>query len=99
MDEQRRVVNLTLNIDEDRQFVVRRVQFTGNTTTPEEILRREVLLKEGAIFDASLLELSLSRLNQLGLFEEIKIEDVRVEPSPDEPKLDVNLRVKERDRK
>ena len=99
LDEQRRVVNLTLNIDEDRQFVVRRVQFTGTTTTPGEILRREVLLKEGAIFDASLLELSLSRLNQLGLFEEIKIEDVRVEPSPDEPKLDVNLRVKEKDRK
>jgi beta-lactamase regulating signal transducer with metallopeptidase domain len=97
VDEQRKVVNLTLNIDEGRQFTVSRIRFTGNTTTPEAVLRREVLLKEGSIFDGSLLELSLLRLNQLGVFEEIKVEDVMVNPSPDEAKLDINLRVKEKD--
>ena len=98
LDEQRKIVNLTVNIDEGLQFTVNRVGFVGNTTIPDDVLRREVLVKEGAVFDVSLLELSLSRLNQLRLFEEIRFEDARVRPLPDEAKVDVDLRVKEKTR-
>ena len=66
-DEQQKVVNLTVNIDEGRQYIVNRISFTGNTTTPDEVIRREILLKEGEVFNASLLTLSLSRLSQLGI--------------------------------
>jgi outer membrane protein insertion porin family len=68
IDEQKKVVNLTVNIDEDRQFFVRRITFTGNTTTSADVIRRDLLLKEGQVFNASLWEFSLSRLNQLGYF-------------------------------
>jgi beta-lactamase regulating signal transducer with metallopeptidase domain len=97
-DDQRKVVNLTLNVDEGRQYTINSIGFTGNTTTPSEVLRREVFVKEGEVFNASLLNLSLLRLNQLGSFEEIKEQDVRVQLSPTEAKLDVNIRVKEKGR-
>lgn len=98
-DEGQKVVNLTVNVDEGRQYTVNRISFTGNTATPDEVIRREILLKEGEVFNASLLTLSLSRLSQLGFFEEIRFEDARITtPSPLEPKVDVDLRVKEKAR-
>jgi outer membrane protein insertion porin family len=97
-DEYQKVVNLTVNLDEGSQYTVNRISFTGNTTTPDEVMRRELLLREGAVFNASLLTLSLSRLSQLGLFEEIKFEDVRVTADPSEPKVDIDLRVREKAR-
>ena len=32
IDEQKKVVNLTINIDEDRQFAIGHINFAGNTT-------------------------------------------------------------------
>lgn len=97
-DDQQKVVNLTINIDEGRQFIVRRISFTGNTTTRDEVIRREVLVKEGEVFNASLWDLSLSRLNQLGVFEDVREEDASIVPSQSEPKVDINLRIKEKGR-
>lgn len=98
-DEHHRVVNLIINVDEGQQYTVNRIRFTGNTTTPDEVLRREILLKEGEVFNASLLTLSLSRLSQLGFFEEIKFEDAAIRPSvTGEPKVDIELRVQEKGR-
>ena len=98
IDEQKKVVNLTINVDEDRQFTVNRIAFNGNTTTRDKVIRRQVLVNEGEVFNSSLWDLSLLRLNQLGYFEEIKNEDAEIKPSPSEPTLDINLKVKERGR-
>ncbi len=97
-DETRKVVRLTINIDEGRQFFVNRISFTGNTTSADDAIRREISLREGEIFNSSLLDLSLLRLNQLGVFEEIKPEDARITVFPNEPKLDIDIRVKEKAR-
>jgi outer membrane protein insertion porin family len=98
LDERQGLVNLTIVINEDRQFTVNRINFTGNTTTRDEFIRREILLKEGQVFNSSLWDQSLARLNQLGYFEEIKYEDVEIQPSETEPTLDINLKVKEKGR-
>jgi beta-lactamase regulating signal transducer with metallopeptidase domain len=98
-DEPQKLVNLTINIDEDRQFTVNRINFTGNTKIRDELIRREILIKEGQVFNASLWEQSRSRLNQLGYFDEIKSEDVEIKPSETEPTLDINLKVREKDGK
>jgi len=98
IDEQNKLVNLTINVDEDRQFTVNRIAFTGNTTTRDKVIRREVMVNEGEVFNSSLWDLSLLRLNQLGYFEEIKTEDAEVKPSPTESTIDINLKVKERGR-
>ena len=98
LDEEKKLMNLTFNIDEDRQFTVNRIAFSGNTTTRDKVIRREIMVNEGEVFNSSLWDLSLLRLNQLGYFEEIKTEDAEVKPSPTEPTLDINLKVKEKGR-
>src|SRR5262252_8069449 len=97
-DETKKIVNITVNVDEDRQFYVNRIAFAGNTTTRDKVIRREVMVEEGSIFNSSLWDMSLQRLNQLGYFEEIKTEDAEVKPSNTEPQVDINLKVKEKGR-
>ena len=53
-DDENRLVNLTINIEEDRQFFVKRINFRGNTTTRDKVIRREVMLEEGKIFSSRL---------------------------------------------
>jgi outer membrane protein assembly factor BamA len=82
-------------VDESPQYTINHIGFTGNATIPDEFIRPEILLKEGQVFNVSRLEASLPKLNQLGLFDEIKFEDFQVTPLPNEPKLDIVLKVKE----
>lgn len=97
-DETKKLVNLNINVDEDRQFYVNRISFTGNTTTRDKVIRREIMVPEGAVFNSALWDVSLQRLNQLGYFEEVKSEDAEVKPDPTEAKVDINLKVKEKNR-
>jgi len=99
IDNQKKVINLTINIDEDRQFAIRHIKFIGNTKTSDEVIRRQLLVKEGEVFNSSLWERSLSGLNQLGYFEEIRSEDVAIKLAVTEPMLDINVTVKEKVRK
>ena len=97
-DEPQKIVNLTIEIAEDRQFTVNRIDFTGNTRTRDDVIRREILVKEGDVFNASLWERSLDRLNQLGYVDQIKNEDASFKISPTEPKVDITLTIREKNR-
>ncbi len=68
-------IDLTLNADEGKQFFVRRIDFTGNTTTRDRIIRREILIDEGDVCHPTLWDGSILRLNQLGYFEALKEND------------------------
>ncbi len=68
-------IDLTLTADEGKQFFIRRIDFSGNTTTRDKVIRRELLLDEGDIFNTQLWDVSILRLNQLGYFEMLKKED------------------------
>ena len=50
-------IDLTLTADEGKQFFVRRIDFSGNTTTRDKVIRREILLDEGDMFNTELWEL------------------------------------------
>ena len=97
-DEANNLINLSVNIDEDRQFYVNRIAFSGNTTTRDKVIRREIMLEEGQVFNSTLWDTSMQRLNQLGYFEPIRQEDVELKPSPTEPEVDITLKIKEKDR-
>src|SRR5262249_32354100 len=98
LDEEKKLVNLTLDVDEDRRFTINRIQFAGNTITRDKVIRREILVEEGQVFNSSLWDYSVLRLNQLGYFEEIKNEDAEIKPSATDSSLDINLKVKEKGR-
>lgn len=46
-DDEKKIVNLEIDVDEGKQFYVRRIEFQGNTTTRDKVIRREIALEEG----------------------------------------------------
>jgi outer membrane protein insertion porin family len=74
-DDEKKIVNLEIDVDEGKQFYVRRIEFQGNTTTRDKVIRREIALEEGQIYNSRYWELSLLRLNQLGYFDQLKPDD------------------------
>ncbi|HEX3352601.1 MAG: outer membrane protein assembly factor BamA [Terriglobales bacterium] len=98
-DEDKKLVNLSIDIDEGKKFYVRRIEFSGNTTTRDKVIRREVALEEGQVYDERLWKLSLLRLNQLGYFEQLKPDDPNVtETHLDEKNGTVDLTLKVREK-
>jgi outer membrane protein insertion porin family len=90
-------IDFTLNVDEGKQFFVRRIDFAGNTTTRDKVIRRELLIDEGDMFSTRLWELSILRLNQLGYFEALKEQEAaEIKRDTRTNTVDITLKVKER---
>jgi outer membrane protein insertion porin family len=90
-------IDLTLTADEGKQFFIRRIDFSGNTTTRDKVIRREILLDEGDMFNTELWDYSVLRLNQLGYFEMLKKDEAAdIKRNPQSNTVDITLKVKER---
>ena len=74
-DDEKKIINIDFDVDEGKQFFVRRIEFSGNTTTRDKVIRREIALEEGQVYNSRYWELSLLRLNQLGYFDQLKPDD------------------------
>ncbi len=96
IDEENKRINLVLELDEDKRYLVNRIEFAGNTTTRDKVIRREILIDEGDYFSSRLWEMSLLRLNQLNYFEELKPEAADIHQNPKEGTVDISLKVKEK---
>jgi outer membrane protein insertion porin family len=100
-DDEKKLIYLDIDVDEGKRFYVRRIEFVGNTTTRDKVIRRELALEEGSIYNSRLWELSLLRLNQLGYFDQMKPEDPNVSTRQLDEKnglVDLTLKVKEKGR-
>jgi outer membrane protein insertion porin family len=97
-DVEKKVVDVTLQMDEDKRYYVGQIHFTGNDSTRDKVIRREVYLNEGDVFNTEALKLSIKRINQLGYFKPMEgAPDLR--PSErGEDKLDVTFKVEEQNR-
>ena len=98
-DEAKKTVTWNIEIDEGKQFYVRRIEFQGNTTTRDKVIRRELALEEGQQYNERLWKLSLQRLNQLSFFEQLKPEDPNVTDRHLDEKnglVDLTLKLRER---
>ncbi len=90
-------ISLKIDLDEGKQFFVRRIEFQGNTTTRDKVIRRELAIEEGQVYNGNLWELSLLRLNQLQYFEPLKPEqDSEIKQNPQDATVDILLKVKEK---
>jgi outer membrane protein insertion porin family len=96
IDQANKTINLTMEFDEQKQFFVRRIEFSGNTTTRDKVIRREVLLDEGDLFNNRAWEVSILRLNQLDFFDPIKKENSDLKRNLKEGTVDITLKVKEK---
>jgi outer membrane protein insertion porin family len=96
VDEVTKTINLTFAFDQQKQFFVRRIDFSGNTGTRDKVIRRELLLNEGDMFRNNLWELSLLRLNQLDYFEAVKPENAEIKRNVKQGTVDILLKLKEK---
>ena len=86
-------VDLVINVEPGNRAYVRRIDFIGNTTTEDEVLRREMIQMEGAPASTESISQSRQRLERLGFFRQVEVE---TQPVPGEPdKLDVAYTVEE----
>ena len=65
---QKHLITLNIDLDEGKPFYVRRIEFQGNTTTRDKVIRRELAIEEGQVYNTRLWELSLLRLESAQLF-------------------------------
>jgi len=71
------------------------IEITGNTTTHDDVIRRELRLRPGMVVTESALRRDYDRLNNLGFFEKI---DFQAKPGPDPKRpglITLNWQVKE----
>jgi len=94
------IVDVTMRLQEGKQFFINRLTFTGNTTTRDNVIRREVRLFEEGVFNTEALKYSIKRLNQLGYFKPLeggKDVDVQKTPGADN-RVDIKLKLEEQNR-
>ncbi len=94
-------VDVTMQMQEGEQYFVNRITFTGNTTTRDTVVRREMRLIEGGIFNTEALKYSVRRLNQVGYFKQLEEggQAIDVKKTPNEKnKVDVTLKLEEQNR-
>lgn len=93
LNNETRVADITFFVNPGRQAYVRRINFTGNQKTDDNVLRREMRQYEGALASSEKIDLSKLRLQRLGFFEDVSVETPRVPGVPDQ--VDMNVSVKE----
>ncbi|HET8705905.1 MAG TPA: outer membrane protein assembly factor BamA, partial [Pseudomonadales bacterium] len=93
INEKDKTVNITFFVDPDRRVYVRRVNFSGNEKTRDEVMRREMRQMEGAWASTQSIELGKTRLERLGFFKGVEVDTPRVPGTEDQ--VDVNYKVEE----
>ncbi|MEW5980931.1 MAG: outer membrane protein assembly factor BamA [Acidobacteriota bacterium] len=93
-------VDVTMRLQEGKQYFVNRITFVGNTTTRDNVIRREIRLVEGGVFNTEALKYSVKRLNQLGYFKQLEGgKDMAVDKTPgSDNEVDIKLTLEEQNR-
>ena len=91
IDDETNTVVVNFSVDPGQRGYVRYINISGNTTTKDVVLRREMRQMEGGWLSSEALETSRARLNRLGFFSKVDINTDRVSNDL----VDVNVNVEE----
>ncbi|NHZ91288.1 outer membrane protein assembly factor BamA [Massilia sp. CCM 8733] len=94
IDREKRQVAFTFFVDPGKRAYVRRMNIAGNTTTRDEVIRREFRQFEGSWYDGNKIKMSRDRVDRLGYFKEVTIDTPEAQGTSDQ--VDVNLTVTEK---
>ena len=86
-------VDLTFFVEPGKRTYVRSLNFTGNESTLDEVLRREMVQMEGGWASTDKIDLGKTRLDQLGFFKTVNV-DTPLVPGTDDM-VDINYHVEE----
>ncbi|HET8802217.1 MAG TPA: outer membrane protein assembly factor BamA [Marinobacter sp.] len=84
---------VTFFVEPGKRAYVRRINFDGNVSTRDDVLRQEMTQMEGGIASSDRIEFSKTRLERLGFFKTVNVDTVPV-PGTDDL-VDVNYSVEE----
>ena len=91
IDDKTNTVVVNFSVDPGQRGYVRHINISGNTTTKDVVLRREMRQMEGGWLSSEALETSRARLNRLGFFSKVDINTDRIS----DDLVDVNVNVEE----
>jgi outer membrane protein insertion porin family len=97
-DPEKKTVDITLTMEEDKRYYVGKIIFTGNDTTRDKVIRREVYMNEGDVFNTEALKMSIRRVNQLGYFKPMEAPPEFSQSEAGEDKLNLTFKVEEQNR-
>ncbi len=84
-------MDVTFRVEQSPRVYIERIDVTGNTSTRDKVIRREMRVAEGDVFNSFLIERSENRIKSLGYFQE-KFAIEQVEGStPDRVRLVANV--------
>jgi len=92
LDKEDHTVDITFYVQPGQRVYVRRITFSGNTRTEDEVLRREMRQLEGAWYSKAAVARSKTRLKQLGYFKNVDIKHKRVPGTEDQVDLTVSVK-------
>ncbi|MBS3798661.1 outer membrane protein assembly factor BamA [Pseudoalteromonas sp. BDTF-M6] len=93
IDDETKEVQLVLSVDPGKRVYVRRIDISGNQSTADEVIRREMTQLEGAWLSNQNLERSKLQIQRLPYMENVEFE---VNPVPGvDDEVDVGFTVKE----
>src|SRR5471030_340081 len=94
IDRAKREVSFTFFVDPGKRAYVRHMNISGNTSTRDEVIRREFRQFESSWYDANKIKLSRDRVDRLGYFKDVTIDTPEAQGTNDQ--VDVNLAVTEK---
>jgi outer membrane protein insertion porin family len=94
INREAKTIAINFVVEPGPRVQVRRIRYSGNVRTSDEVMRREMRQFEGAWYSQAALDRSKIRLQRLGYFESVDIETPEVAGRADE--VDVVISVKER---
>ena len=92
LDREKKLVNVSFEVDKRNLVYFGRVEIRGNVKTNDNVIRRELKVAEGDLYSATALRKSRQRVRRTGLFKEV---DLAVTPTESREVVGVDVRVEE----
>jgi len=106
LDREKGILDLTYIVEKGRPTYISSIEVTGNKTTADKVVRRELKVAEGELYNQEKIDRSKAMVYRLGFFESVEISHEPAVPSEgvrelrkgeDVEFVDLLVKVKERD--
>ncbi|MFW2330675.1 MAG: outer membrane protein assembly factor BamA, partial [Nitrospinota bacterium] len=90
INEESKLVDIKITPQKGRKVYIGNIVISGNSTTRDRVIRRELRFAEGEVYNSKKLKISKDKINMLGFFESVDF-DQRARPESDLVDIDVRV--------